>query len=116
MHPKTRHQLRRTLDTLEAREVPAFLSSDWATYVAPAPAPATVPAPVAVVSQPATQLTAKGEYSALSVSDINTRVVSYLESRLGQRVGGGECAHLAVEALRASGARTPAGPRRPGGR
>ena len=105
MHSKIRNQLRRSLDTLEAREVPAFLSSDWAAYVAPAPTPAPAPAPVAVVSQPATQLTAKAEYSPLVVSANGSQIVAYLEARMGQRVGGGECAHLAVEALRAAGAR-----------
>jgi hypothetical protein len=115
MNPKTRHKLRRTLDTLEVREVPAFLSSDWAMYVAPAPAPtprpvaAAVSAPVApvaaAVSAPAPVMTAKAEYSPLVVSANGSQIVAYLQARLGQRVGGGECAHLAVEALRAAGAR-----------
>ena len=99
MHPKSRHQLRPTLDTLEARDVPAFLSSDWAHYVAPAP----TPTPVAVVSPPVS--TAKAGYSARTVDAIGNQMVAYLEAHMGQRVGGGECAHLAVEALRASGAR-----------
>ena len=105
MNPTTRHQLRRSLDTLEAREVPAFLSSGWALYAAPAPPRAPAPAPVAVVSAPAPASPARAEYSPLVVNDIGNRMVSFLESRLGQRVGGGECAQLAVEALRASGAR-----------
>lgn len=36
---------------------------------------------------------------------INQKIVSYLEAHLGQRVGGGECAHLASEALRVAGAK-----------
>jgi hypothetical protein len=95
MHPQTRHRLRPTLDSLEARDVPAnlWLSSAWAAYAAPAPQP------VAYASA--------GVTSALSLTGqtVNDRIVSYLASHLGQRVGGGECAHLAVEALRASGAR-----------
>ena len=36
---------------------------------------------------------------------INDRMVAYLAARVGDRIGGGECAHVASEALRASGAR-----------
>jgi hypothetical protein len=35
---------------------------------------------------------------------INDKVIAYLDARLGRRVGGGECAHAATEALRAAGA------------
>src|SRR5262249_44727654 len=45
---------------------------------------------------------------------LGQKMANFLQSRLGTRVGGGECAHLAMEALRAAGAdftRTqPAGP------
>lgn len=39
-----------------------------------------------------------------TLSPINLRMVTFLQSRLGTRLGGGECAHLATEALRVSGA------------
>ena len=111
MHSKTRNHLRPTLDSLEARDVPTgWLSSAWptiATPVAPAPSAPTaavVSAP-APAPAPAPALIARAEYSPISGSALNTQVVSYLESHVGQRVGGGECAHLAVEALRASGAK-----------
>ena len=35
---------------------------------------------------------------------INSKVVKYLQSQVGQRIGGGECAHAANEALRVGGA------------
>jgi hypothetical protein len=38
---------------------------------------------------------------------INEKVVEFARSKLGQRVGNGECTALAVEALRHSGARLP---------
>jgi len=96
MHLKSRHRLRPHLDTLEARDVPAtsWLSSAWVGYTAP------VSQPVAYVSAGVTSSFTPQLLSAQTVGD---RMVSYLESHLGQRVGGGECAHLAVEALRASG-------------
>src|SRR4051794_31551859 len=95
MHPQTRHCLRPALDALEARDVPAtsWLSSTWAGYAAP------VSQPVAYVSAGATSPLAQ----TVTVQTVGDRMVSYLETHLGQRVGGGECAHLAVEALRASG-------------
>ncbi|MFQ3651765.1 MAG: hypothetical protein SNJ75_15680 [Gemmataceae bacterium] len=36
---------------------------------------------------------------------INDRMVAFLAQNVGKRIGGGECAHVASEALRASGAR-----------
>src|SRR5687768_10005145 len=47
---------------------------------------------------------------------INEKVAAYLDAHLGQRVGGGECAHAATEALRAAGARfiRPADAPKPG--
>lgn len=99
MHAKTSHRLRPALDPLEARDVPtALLSSSWPTATAPAPTTA-----VAVVSAP-TPKPAPTTVNRLSGPvDVNSQVVSYLAAHLGQRVGGGECAQLAVEALRASG-------------
>jgi hypothetical protein len=41
----------------------------------------------------------------LTQTTINDRMISFLVSRVGQQIGGGECAHVATEALRASGAR-----------
>lgn len=105
MHPKNRHRLRSTLDALEAREVPAWLSSAWPLVAPVSPAPSD-PTTTAVVSQPAkTDVTAAVATSVTTRSDVGNRLVSFLEARLGQRVGGGECTHLVVEALRASGAK-----------
>jgi CHAP domain len=39
-----------------------------------------------------------------AVADLNSQVVSFAQSHLHQKVGGGECAHLANEALRVAGA------------
>jgi len=36
---------------------------------------------------------------------INDRMVAYLAANVGKRIGGGECAHVATEALRVSGGR-----------
>src|SRR4051794_18218795 len=35
---------------------------------------------------------------------LNSKVVKYLEGKIGTRIGGGECVHVATEALRAAGA------------
>jgi hypothetical protein len=51
---------------------------------------------VPAVVAPATRL--------VETPTINEKVVAYLDARVGQRVGGGECAHAATEALRAAGA------------
>src|SRR6266480_28368 len=40
-------------------------------------------------------------------ASVNEKVVQYAHSKLGQRVGNGECTSLAVEALRQSEARRP---------
>lgn len=84
MTPKPRHRLRPALDCLEAREVPAAV-----TGVVPAVLP--TPAPVAEVARVETSVGAK--------------VAAFAAAKLGQRVGGGECAQFAAEALRAAGAR-----------
>lgn len=42
--------------------------------------------------------------SSASAQTINQKVATYLESNLSKQIGGGECAHAAAEALRASGA------------
>jgi hypothetical protein len=39
-----------------------------------------------------------------ALADLNSQVVNFAISHLHQKVGGGECAHLASEALRAAGA------------
>lgn len=36
---------------------------------------------------------------------INQKIVDFLSARVGKRIGGGECAHLATEALRVAGAK-----------
>ena len=40
---------------------------------------------------------------AAASSTVGQKMVAFLESHLGDRLGGGECAHLATEALRVSG-------------
>jgi hypothetical protein len=42
--------------------------------------------------------------SAAEAQTFNAKVVSFLAGKVGKRVGGGECAHAAQEALRVSGA------------
>jgi hypothetical protein len=117
MNPHPRNRLRPALDTLEDRDVPTgWLSSAWPTVAVPVSAPVAVvaprapkPAPVPkAASTPAPVAPAAPKTVApeiVSTSTVGTQMVAYLESHLGQRVGGGECAHLAVEALRTSGAR-----------
>ena len=39
-----------------------------------------------------------------TTASLGQQVASFLTSKLGTRVGGGECSHMAIEALRASGA------------
>ncbi|MCI0685053.1 MAG: amidase domain-containing protein [Gemmataceae bacterium] len=42
--------------------------------------------------------------TAAAAQDYNAAIVKYCQARVGKRVGAGECAHLATEALRAAGA------------
>jgi hypothetical protein len=85
MTPTPRNRLRPVLDQLEAREQPAvLLSSGWTT---------SEPAAVRAATSPRVE------------SDLGAAVAAYAAGHLGQQVGGGECAHLAVEALRAAGAK-----------
>jgi hypothetical protein len=82
------HRLRRTLDCLEAREVPAGLTTtSWATLPAPSPV---------------VQTAAASPLSNVAVAD---RVAAFAAARVGYRIGGGECAHFAAEAVRAAGGR-----------
>ena len=41
---------------------------------------------------------------ATASNDVGNRVLAYSQAHLGKKAGGGECAHLAVEALKAAGA------------
>lgn len=52
--------------------------------------------------------------SAADTLPLNDRVNQFVVGRLGERVGGGECAHLATEALRGSGANFIRPPDSPG--
>ena len=45
-----------------------------------------------------------GAATPVSAQSFGNNMASFLESRLGKRIGGGECSHLATEALRVSGA------------
>lgn len=71
------------VECLEGRSVPASLSG--LSLAAPAFHAATV----APLLQPAT---------------INQQIIAFCQSHKGLKVGGGECAHLATEALRVAGA------------
>jgi len=51
---------------------------------------------------------------ANGVAGMESRVVAYCKSHLGQKVGNGQCAGLAFQALKAAGARTRGGPDSPG--
>jgi hypothetical protein len=102
MNPTRRNRLRQSLETLETRDTPAVWTAGGlpAWWTAPAPAPVATAAPVtyqarAVVSP----------ITAVSSQVLEDRVAAFVAARVGQRVGGGECAHLANEALRAAGAR-----------
>lgn len=80
--PRRRSTVRLRVEGLEGRVMPAVLS------LAPPPlAPAFV-APAVVAAAPS----------------LGDRMGDFLNSKLGKRVGGGECAHIATEALRVAGA------------
>jgi len=51
---------------------------------------------------------------ANNADDLESKVVAYCKSHMGQRVGNGECAGLAFQALKAAGAKTRGGPDSPG--
>ncbi len=73
---------RPTLEVLEGRDVPS-----------------TTPLAIAPAAVPAARVPLASSSTALASS-----ILHFCQVKLGQRVGGGECAHLAVEALRTSGA------------
>jgi hypothetical protein len=78
-----RHRFRPAVERLETRTTPAHFSTTGAL---------TAPAlPNVLVGTPAQS------------AAIGQRMVAFLQSRLGVRLGGGECAHLASEALRVAG-------------
>jgi hypothetical protein len=85
MSSNRRNYFRPTLEGLEARDMPAPLG--LAGFVGP------------VVSPSASALV-----TAAASQTMNQKVVAFCQSHLGQKVGGGECAHLASEALRVAGA------------
>src|SRR5262245_28729072 len=55
--------------------------------------------------EPRWVLSAKAPAAVVAMAaDLNTQVVNFAKVHLHQKVGGGECAHLANEALRVAGA------------
>src|SRR5437762_2502408 len=82
---------RPSFETLETRTTPAFLSSVSSIMNNLAH---TVQTAVAQAQSTVVQVQSQS---------IGDRMVAYLDSMKGQRLGGGECAHLAEEALRVSG-------------
>jgi hypothetical protein len=72
------------VESLERREVPALLGGLAVSLPTP---------PAALVAQTAPQ-----------AATLNQQIVAFCQSHRGSRVGGGECAHLAMEALRVAGA------------
>jgi hypothetical protein len=84
MPQSSRNYFRPSLQSLETRDNPAPLL------------PAGVVAPVALVGQHAAQ--------SVMVPSLNQQIINFCQSHLHQKVGGGECAHLANEALRVAGA------------
>jgi hypothetical protein len=55
-----------------------------------------------------------GMSHAAVIAPLNQRIVNFLQARIGIRLGGGECAQMATEALRVAGARfTNIGPDAP---
>jgi hypothetical protein len=86
MTKKPGHRLRPALDRLDSRDLPAALTASWAAVLPPTPA---VEVRAALTKD----------------VDVGAGVAAFAAARLGQRVGGGECAHLAAEAVRAAGGR-----------
>lgn len=82
--PRPRRVPSSRLERLEDRTVPAAVAG----LVAGAAAGATTP-PVHVVAQ---------------TQSLGSKMAKLLEAKVGTRVGGGECAQMATEAMRASGA------------
>lgn len=61
-----------------------------------------VPEAVALVTSPSSATPSAA--SVTVAASLGQKVANFLSSKVGTRLGGGECAHLATEALRASGA------------
>jgi hypothetical protein len=103
MNRHVRNRLRPALDTLEARDVPAVWTVGGLNTLltpSPAPAPVTQTPPVTYVAAAMTSPVTSSTTQALE-----NGVAAFAAAHMGQRVGGGECVHLATEALRAAGAR-----------
>ena len=83
-----------------ATVLPNYSASSEAAYVSSA-------VPVAPQYQSAAQKAelAASSFAAVTSSSVGQKMVDYLNSQIGRRVGGGECAHIASEALRVSGGR-----------
>src|SRR5262245_49225563 len=99
---KSTARLRPALETLEARDVLAPWTGGSLTSLL---SPAKVPAPTTATAQVAYVAAAFSSPTIVSSQSLADRVAAFAASRLGQRVGGGECVHLAAEALRVAGAR-----------
>ena len=106
MHSKNRHQLRRTLDTLKPWMPPP--SSCVGVAHLRRTRSVSAPTPVSAVVSPRRPVAAvRAQSSLLMDIAINNQMVAFIESRMDQRFGGGECADLAVEALPRPAASSP---------
>ena len=59
------------------------------------------------LSSPEGQISALHDVNTPPVANLNTKVLEFARSRLGQQVGRGECWDLAYQALNAAGAKLP---------
>src|ERR1700741_4413793 len=89
--PRRRPTVRLGVEGLETREMPAVFGPDLTVIARNAVHQAQVQLQAAVAVQRTT---------------IGQQMANYLQGQVnaGRRIGGGECPHLATEALRASGA------------
>jgi hypothetical protein len=93
-----RSSFRPTIESLETRQL---LS---AQLIPSLPMPASLPAVHGPINQVAPVLSLDyGEVFTASQT-MNQQILNFCKTHLGQKVGGGECAHLANEALRVAGA------------
>lgn len=102
--PSGRYSRRSTHQTLrvEGLECRRVLAVEAVPLMPLFASPVDTPVPMALVIAPASAASAAPAVNA--TASLGQQVASYLSSKLGTRVGGGECAHVATEALRASGA------------
>lgn len=88
------------VESLEFRRVLAIQS---VPLIPPAAGIGGGPEPAALVIEPSSA--APTAVTVRAATSLGQQVASYLTSKMGTRIGGGECSHMAIEALRVSGAK-----------